>query len=80
MLAFFPTTSFGKSWLEHAALDDFGISADGQDVGGNAANLNVGIGAGALKREGRDDDDLGGDEGLPSVPRATPGASCRILT
>src|ERR1700733_7425161 len=45
---------FGKSWLEHATLDDFGVAADGEDVGRNAAHLNVRVGAGALQRKRRD--------------------------
>src|SRR5580704_8960584 len=52
---------FRKSWLEHATLDDFGVAADGEDVGRNAAHLNVRVRAGALQRKGRDYYDFGRD-------------------
>src|SRR5216683_3186501 len=71
----FADDQLGKARAKHAALNDFGVGADGEDVGGNAANLHVGIGAGGAQGEGGDHHDFGSDQRAVGVA----GHSGRIL-
>ncbi len=52
----------GQAGIEHAAFDDLHVAPNVHHVRRNAADLNVGIGAGRFERERRDDDDFGRDE------------------
>src|SRR4029077_4493382 len=54
----FTNDEFGQARLEHAALYDFDVLADGKNVGGDAAKLNVRVGAGGNQRNRRHQDRL----------------------
>ena len=58
----FADDQLGQAGIEHAAFDDLHVAPNIHHVGRNAADLNVGIGAGRFERERRDDDDFGRDE------------------
>src|SRR6266478_6963456 len=45
-LGVFTDDEFGQTRLEHAAVNDFDIAADGKDVRRDTTKLNVGVGAG----------------------------------
>ena len=48
----FAHDQLGKARLEHSTLNDLNVSANGQNVGGDAANLSVGIGPGSAQGKG----------------------------